>query len=243
MEVISNCKIKMAQDHLKIQPVDYADFKMFRKICETNKDLYTVKIQAAKKSKTYNQVKTVWALVRIIFVSMEGRNPTSTESRELYEELLEEYAEKRPSKINPNKLLPIHVSKADTKACAFFIEGLMYHLALYCDLSLSEQMQVRELMQEWESWHGSVPFEDIENCSMEEYRARHVFSEASGKGGDLHLHHIVTKGSSEKLRDVTANWIMLTIDEHHDLHQYGEKVFLEKYPHLKNKFARARGLK
>lgn len=114
----------------------------------------------------------------------------------------------------------------------------MCHLAQYCDLNTTAQTEVRELLFEWEEWRGTLT-DQVQNCTMEEYRERHPYSEASGKGGSLHLHHIVTKGSCEKLRNVTANWLMLTPQEHENLHQYGYTWFLKTYPHLKGKIERA----
>ena len=222
----------------KVKPLDLSDVKLFEKLLQTNKDFYNMEISTPVNYRTYDQLRTVWKLVTVIFQSQNERSPTEDERYALYEDLLEEYAEKRPSTLDKNKLVPVHISKADTKAGAYFIEGLMCHLSQYCDLNTTAQTEVRELLFEWEEWRGTLT-DKVQNCTMEEYRERHPYSEASGKGGTLHLHHIVTKGSCEKLRNVTANWLMLTPQEHENLHQYGYGWFERTYPHLKGKIERA----
>lgn len=243
MKFTTQVRMKMAKDCVLVQPCNLTDLQLFGKIIEKQKEVLICEVSTPIKAKSYDQVKTVWKLVELIFISQEGRKPTEEERRALYEDLLEEYAMKRPSNINPNKLVPIHVSKTDTKACAYFIQGLMFHLASYCDLNVQDSTQVKQLLAEWQEWYGSIDASEIENVSMAEYHEMHPYSEASGLGGDLHLHHIVPKGASEKLRDVTANWVILTVAEHSFLHNYGEKKFIERFPHLRNKFARANALK
>lgn len=239
MEFTSRINIKKQELSYTISPLDYCDMQLFDRLIKENKEYYDLKLSTPVNHRTYDQLRTVWKLVTVIFQSQNERKPTEQERYELYEDLLEEYAEKRPSTIDKNKLVPVHISKADTKAGAYFIEGLMYHLSEYCDLNMTAQTEVRELLFEWEEWSGTLGFDSIVQCTENEYRERHPFSEASGKGGDLHLHHIVTKGSCEKLRHVTANWLMLTPDEHQKLHQYGYTWFLKTYPHLKGKIERA----
>ena len=236
MEFSTKIKLKKQEKSFVITPLEN-DHILFDKLLNTNNEYFLISISTPIVRKTYSQVKTVWKLVEMIFISQEGRKPTEQERRCLYEDLLEEYGMKRVSSIT-GKLIPIHVSQSDIKACAFFIEGLIIHLASYCELPLQAQTEVKQIIQQWHSFNGTRKIEDVENCSMEEYRARHIVSEASCLGGELHLHHIITKGSDERLRDCTANWIMLTIKEHQLLHQYGEKWFLRKYPHLKEKFER-----
>ena len=236
MELSTKISMKKQDNSFVVTPLEN-DHILFDKILNTKSEYFLISVATPIVKKTYSQVKTVWKLVEMIFISQEGRKPTEHERRCLYEDLLEEYGMKRVSSIT-GKLVPIHVSQADIKACAFFIEGLIIHLASYCELSLQSQTEVKQIIQQWQSINDARSVDDVENCSMEEYRERHIVSEASCLGGELHLHHIITKGSDERLRDCTANWIMLTVKEHQQLHQYGEQWFLGKYPHLKEKFAR-----
>lgn len=228
-------------DYIKLKPCNAGDMVLFDKLLASGCDHFKGTFGTPKKEKTYKQLATVWKLVDIIFKSMEGRKPTSQEARELYEDLLEEYAERRPSSVS-GKLVPVHVSEADTKACAYFIEGLMLHLAQFCDLPMDAQTEVRELFFLQEYYTGKFGADWITQCSEAEYRERHPMSEASGVGGALHLHHLVTRASCEALKNVTANWCMLLPSEHELIHK-NEKKFFELYPHLKPKWERAHMLK
>ena len=243
MEITVPIKLQRESDCIKLFPLQKNDLKLFDLLLQKNAPYIDSVFKTPLRAKTYDQVKTVWKLVEVIFFSMENRKPTTEEKKQLYEDLLEEYAERRPSKLNPDKLIPVHVSKSDTKACAYFIEGLMLHLSQYCDLNMDAQTEVRALLFEWSAFMGNLGAEFIDNCSESEYHQRHPYSEASGKGGTLHLHHIVHKGSHEELRHITANWVMLTPEEHNDLHSNGEEQFLCKYPHLRDKFNRAKSLR
>lgn len=235
-------RIKRCADHVKIQPVNLGDLALFDKMMQGGSETYTGTFSTPKKERTYSQLRTVWKLVTIIFQSMEYRKPTEDERYNLYLDLLDEYGEKRMNPIN-GRLIPVHVSDKDPKACAYFIEGLMLHLAQYCDLQMDAQTQVRSLLFEWELHTGKYGSEFVHQITESEYKLRHPISEASGKGGTLHLHHIVPKGECEALRHVTANWVMLTEDEHMELHRIGVDSWLNKYPHLVPKFARAKQLK
>lgn len=237
MTFTTSFRIKRLADCVKLQPLDFGDLALFDKL--QGSEYYVGTFETPSKRKTYDQVKTVWKLVSVIFQSQEGRKGTKDELYSMYTDLLDEYAMKRPSSLNTEKLVPIHVSEADTKACAYFIEGLMIHLSEYCSLPMNAQTEVREILFEWENWRGNLGVDTVIQCSEQEYRERHPFSEASGKGGCLHLHHIVTKGSNEKLRHITANWLMLTVEEHEKLHRYGYKWFIETFPHLRGKIENA----
>ena len=73
-----------------------------------------------------------------------------------------------------------------------------------------------------------------EFSSVAEMREKVVYSEASGKGGVLHFHHIVTRGACPAAIDKTWNLMALTPDEHNFFHQQCKTWddFLEVYPHL-----------
>ena len=238
MEFYSSVRMKIVNGCIVIKPLRSEDLKLFQNLINEDKySYYDCKFQTPVDVKHFKQVKTVFKIIELIFISENGRKPTKEEKQEFYEYLLEEYAPKRINE-QTEELETVTLSNMTVSECAFFIEGLIIHLSTYCSLPLSAQTEVKQLIQNWYSYYGYVSIDNIENCTMEEYRERHPTSEASGEGGDLHLHHIITKGSDTRLRDCTANWIMLTVKEHRDLHDYGEEVFLRKYPHLINKFKR-----
>ena len=241
MEFKIDFVMKRCSDCVKIQPINKADMVLFDRLIAKNESVYKGTFGTPVHARTYRQIRTIWKLIEIIFISQEGRKPTEEERYELYEDLLDEYAEKRVSKISGN-LVPVRVSKSDTKAGAYFIEGLMLHLSQYCDLPMDAQTEVRALLFEYEYYKGMHGDEYVNQCSENEYRQQHPYSEASGKGGALHLHHLIPKGRNECLRHITANWIQLTAEEHHDLHLKGDEWFLKQFPHLRPKFEYAKEL-
>lgn len=199
------------------------------------------------RKKSYKQLKTVFALVTAIFVSMEGRLPTEDEKYDLYLDLLDVYAIKKPSKIDKLKLRACHISESNSFEAAYFISGLMQHLAESCDLSLDIQTDVRELLWEWEAHRGMAENDPLDyydkDCtkplSEADWRIRHSYSEASGLTGNIQLHHIVTRGENPLSVNEVWNWCALTAEEHALLHQEGEVKFLKKFSHLVGKFRRA----
>lgn len=237
MEISCKVKLNKGIKDYYVTVLENNDKMLFDKLVSKNSEYYICNIKTPLKNKSYSQVKTIWKLIEIIFMSQEFRKPTEEEKKNLCDDLLDEYGMKRLNVIN-KKLVPIRISQSDTKACSYFIEGLILHLANYCDLTLKMQTDVKVVIQDWYNYYNTKPIELVENCTVEEYRERHVVSEASCLGGDLHLHHIITKGSDERLRNCTANWLMLTVEEHNQLHNYGEDYFLKKYPHLVTKFNR-----
>ena len=199
------------------------------------------------RSKSYKQLRTIFALVTAIFVSMDGRLPTEEEKYELYLDLLDAYGMKTPSKIKTNTLRVIHMSEANTFEAAYFINELMLHLSSECGLPLDIQTDVQSLLWEWTIWRGGEQTDPLDYwdsaCTQPideaEWRRRHAYSEASGLKGHIHLHHIATRGAHPEAKDAVWNWCALTHEEHESLHRIGEKAFLQRFPHLSGKFTRA----
>ena len=207
----------------------------------------TVTFDLPYRSKSYKQLKTVFALVTAIFLSQEGRLPTEEEKYDLYLDLLDVYGMKKPNTIKPAQTRPIHLSESNTFEAAYFINGLMLHLSSECGLPLDIQTDVQTLLWEWEMQRGGWQDDPLDYYDAEctqpideaEWRKRHAYSQASGLATAIHLHHIVTRAANHKAIDKVWNWCALTEEEHRELHQYGERMFLQKYPHLAGKFNRA----
>jgi hypothetical protein len=105
-------------------------------------------------------------------------------------------------------------------------------------------------MQAWEEWRGTlendpVDYADLECTrflSEEEWREKHPYSEASGKGGNIEQAHIVSRGADAPDIEKAWNWIALLHEEHMQQHQIGWDGFLQIYPHLRGRVNRARNL-
>jgi hypothetical protein len=199
--------------------------------------------------RTFRQNAAVWKLVTVIFESMEGRLPDEEEKYNLYLDLLEVCADRVPNRLNGGTR-PIHISEADSFEGSRFIDALLNHLAASCDLSLNLQATVQEVLQEWEAWRGEqetdpADYTDSELTAIiseDEWRKKHVYSEASGRGGTIHRAHIVSRGANAADVEKSWNWIALTPEEHEEQHRRGWDEFLRIYPHLKGRVERARRL-
>ena len=228
-----------------LRPSDSRDLIPIRKVFKSKKDreersgleiLLRCEIDAPLQKRSIKELNTAWKLISIIFESMEGRRGTDEELYSLYEDLLTEYAEKTPCTLYPNRLRPVRLSEANTVQAATFIDGLIYHLCMLCDLKQDLQADVRMVIYEFEEWRGKQKEDFTATMTESKWRERAVYSEASGIGTDIDLHHMMGKGAHEILRNDPENWIALNRVEHEEFHNEGEENFLQKYPHLKGRF-------
>jgi len=211
----------------------------YQRECRTEKEiLLKCEIDAAFQHRTFKQLAAVWKLVEIIFYSENGRKPTESEKYELYLDLLELYADKIPNRYN-NELRVIHISEANTMAAAHFISGLLYHLNTMCNLTNDLEASVRKILYEWEIWRGKQIVDFADEVSVTELRNRIRVSEATGRQ-PVEFHHIISRGACPLAIDKAWNLIALTDEEHRFFHSAGIGKFLERYPHLKNRFERAK---
>jgi hypothetical protein len=209
----------------------------------------TVTLELPYQRRTFKQNAAVWKLVTAIFESMEGRLPDEEEKYNMYLDLLEVYAERVPNKISGGTR-PVHISESNSLEGSNFIDGLLYHLATECALSYGVQTTVQEVLEEWEAWRGRLEtdyadYTDHEQTKMlteKEWRAKHVYSEASGRGGPIERAHIVSRGADAADIEMSWNWIAFTPDEHAEQHRRGWDEFLQIYPHLRGRVERARRL-
>ncbi len=236
------------KNQIVLRATDSKDMQLINKLFESKKSreersnneiLLKCEIDAQFQKRSFKQLASVWKLVTVIFESMENRKPTESERYDLYLDLLEMYADKTPSKIKKDTLRPVHISESNTVAAARFIDGLLYHLATECQLSYDMQADVRKVLYEWEMWRGQQEKDFNDNATVSEWRERAVYSEASGLGGNVDCHHIVSRGSAPQFADCAWNVLALTREEHIFFHQNGWNVFLDKYPHLRGKVERA----
>ena len=202
--------------------------------------LLKCEIDAAFQKRSFKQLAAVWKLVTVIFESEEGRLPLDEEKYNLYLDLLDLYADKIPNRYN-NQLRSIHISEANTVAGSHFLEGLLYHLTTMCNLTMDQESTVRSVLYDWEISRGKVEDDINDSRTIEDLKKYVKFSEASGRGGAIHLHHIVSRGACPAAIDKAWNIVALTPDEHNFYHQQckTDDEFFEVYPHLKGKFEKA----
>ena len=198
--------------------------------------LLQVTLDAPFQKRSIKELNTAWKLIGIIFESEFGRRGCESELYQMYEDLLPEYAEKTPCLLFPDRLRPVRLSEANTVQAATFIDGLIYHLCTLCNLKQDLQADVRSVIYEFEEWRGKQKEDFTATMTESKWRERAVYSEASGIGTDIDLHHMMGKGAHEILRNDPENWIALNRVEHEEFHNEGEENFLQKYPHLKGRF-------
>lgn len=234
------------KNQIILRATDNNDLLMIKKMFDSKKSreerskqeiLLKCEIDAQFQKRSFKQLATVWVLVTVIFESMEGRKPTESERYDLYLDLLEGYADKVPSKIT-GELRSVRISESNTMAAARFIDGLLYHLATYCELKTDLQADVRKVLYEWELWRGKQN-EDINDYrTLDDLKERVKYSEASGKS-PVEYHHIVSRGAAPQFIDCAWNILALTHEEHMFFHKYGWNTFLDKYPHLRGRVEKA----
>lgn len=248
MKIISHFHGCLRNDYIVLKPVDNKDRFIIEKLFKNKSDreirhqqevLLRCEISAPYQNKTFKQNNAVWILVGIIFQSLENRNGTAEELYDVYSSLLEEYAQKVPSRLT-GKLRTLHLSEMNTVQAGRFIDSILYHIATYCDLNYDQQTDVRKFIYEWEEWKNKKENEYVEFDTIAEMREKVVFSEASGKT-PVHFHHIVSRGACPMAIDKTWNILALTPDEHNFFHQQCKSYdeFLEVFPHLKGKIEKA----
>lgn len=239
--------LKRTPEGVLVIPATKADETVFCSYVEQAANKYVcVDLKNLKATKTYDQLKAAWALIDLIFQSLYFRKPTGIERKQMYYDLLKEFAPKRKSLFKQGEEEPLTFSEMSKQELSSFIQSLIALLADCCDLGVEEQMLVKDIFLEWQAYKSSLdkdPDDYDENgelLDMETWRNRHTVSFASGIGGDLDLAHIVSRGADVIHKDCCWNVMMLTHEEHMKQHQVGWNKFLELYPHLRGRVERAR---
>jgi hypothetical protein len=252
-------KLKKGESpYVVLKEINRAGTDMLRRIFEKKREweennqkefFLCLELELRHQKRTFKQNSTVWKLVECIWASMEKDPPTEEEKYSLYLDLLEVYADKTKNRIT-GELRPIHISESNPLEGAHFIDNLLYHLATMCNLDYGTQSQVIDVLQDWESWRGTLEIDPMDYSDTEctrlltedEWREKHPVSEASGQGGSIDRAHIVSRGSDTQDIEKAWNWIALTHEEHMQQHQIGWDAFLQIYPHLRGRVDRARNL-
>lgn len=238
-------------------PATKADKTVLDTFCISTGNKYvTLTANYARANKSYDQVKTVFALINLRFKIQHHRPPTDTEQAYVYNYFLRKYADKVPNPINPDMLEPITLSKMTKAQAAAFIGSIIADIYEYAGNSLTDtqEIELKEIFQEFQDGicHGvgnPIDYDKDGNMlSEKEWREKNHYSFASGVvTEDLQLHHILTRNGHEAFRDCSWNWIMLTDEEHIKIiHAQGWKKFIDIFPHtakrIKNAYDMAKEL-
>lgn len=240
----------MRGDYIILKPKNKRDIEICQRLFNSKTEreqrrqqeiFIDVSLDIPFQKRSIKQSNLAFKLVDIIFVSMENRKPCESERLSLYYELLEVYADREPCRLRDGTK-PVHLSQANTVQVANFIDNLIGYVAELTKLPLDQQTEAFEVIKEWEMWRGQQPVDFTAKMTESEWRERAKYSEASGLRTNLDLHHILTKGAHENLRNNPENWMCLTREEHQLFHDKGEKTFIQNFPHLEGRIQKAHEL-
>lgn len=200
----------------------------------------TVTANFSRSNKTYDQVKTVFALSSIMFQCQYFRKPSQEENYKYYRSLLDDYAPREPDIRNPEKEVAKSLESMSKSEAAQFINNLIGILVEYCDLTPEQQVDVRGIFQEFkkETMTGNGNPVDYDpnghEYTIDEWCEVNNISMASGvNDGTLEIAHIITKSKRPDIRNCTWNFLRLTHYEHLEIqHRKGWQELLNIYPHL-----------
>lgn len=234
---------KFSNGSYLLLPATPADKFVLNGFCESvGQNYVTVTVNRNRGTKSYDQVKTIFALINIRFYLKNHRYPTDTEQAKEYSDLLWKYAEREPVAGSSNETAPITLSAMSKSQAAMFISSIIAEVYEYMGNGLNDSMEIelKEIFEEFQAANGygvgnPVDYDKDGNLlSMDEWRAKNHFSFASGvKTEDLQLHHILSRGAHKAYEDCAWNWIMLTDYEHNRIihAKGGWQKFIELFPH------------
>jgi hypothetical protein len=210
----------------------------------------TVTVNYARGNKSYDQVKTIFALINLRFSLQHHRQPTDKEQAMVYSSFLWKYADKVPNPLNPEEEGPVPLSEMDKGQAASFIGSIIADIYEYAGNTLTDtqQVELKEIFEEFQTANfqgigNPVDYDKDGNLlSEEEWRVKNHFSFASGVASeDMQLHHILSRGSHPQFEHVAWNWIMLTEEEHmRIIHAKGGwQKFIEIFPHCAKRIKNA----
>lgn len=234
-----------------IRTVTRADEKNLLSFLEEVKDKpLSVELKDVSAGKTYDQLKTVYALSSIIYETMFFERPTDSQNHSFVTDLVTMFGEKRASLVRPEEEVSIPVKEMNKYQISDLIYKMSNFLIQMCQLPPRLDIDVRELFTEWQDWRSSLKHDiaDMDEngnyLSLIEWKEKNNFSFASGKSSayePLEVAHIVSRGADKEDIEEVWNLMMLTHYEHIEImHKKGWNAFLELFPHLRGRVERAR---
>ena len=239
--VIFKAKARQFQNGCLLLPATEKDKQLLNSFCETLGNRYaTVTANFSKNNKSYDQVKTVWALCTLLYQVNYDRIPTKIERDKMYDSLLDDFAPKEPDIRHPEKMVPIHLSRMSKMEAAQFINAIFNLIIENCDLTDKQQVSVRELFTEFKRETSTgvgnpCDYDEEGNLlSIDEWCERNNVSMASGvNDGTLQCCHILSRKHRPDLENCVWNMLRMTHYEHIEIqHRKGWKELLSIYPHL-----------
>lgn len=249
MKAVLKCVPRLFKNGYLLIPATASDKYQLSSICESiGSGVATVTVSHTKRLKTYDQCKTVFALITLYFFIIKGRYPTESEKALVYSKLLWQYAPRTEDPLNPDETVPIPLSEMSVQQAAIFINSIMGEIYEYKNgLTDYQEIELKRLFEEFYGANGfgennPIDYDSEGNLLTEaEWRLKNNFSFASGiQDETLQLHHILSRGAFPQYADCAWNWIMLTDDEHNRMfHDHGWEYFLNIFPHCARRIKEA----
>jgi hypothetical protein len=208
---------------------------------------YNITIEKRLSGRSFKQNATYWALVSLFWYTQNEGEISEYEKRLESFNILLKYG----------KTMAVGGGRAPVTDIKLYTKDEMTSILslMFCELaSMSDkpyfvaqnastafidfQEYLSGLEHDCNDYYPDYGF-PLKEAEEEYWRQIHPVSQASGQGGVLHLHHIHSRKARPDLKDRSWNWLMLTAQEHSELHNDGQRAFIKKYPHLRGRFARA----
>lgn len=214
---------------LILDPADKAVYAKTLEEAYSKKKRVKAMFQTETKDRTDPQLRLYWALVTLVLKVVNGRAPTEEERMEYHEDLKARYANRRPSRLHPEVLVPIGMSDGDISDAGALIDGV-YQDLFDLDLSTKQQSEAKDLWKQyWEM--GGQRYKD-----EKDFRNRAKICCACGSGESIERAHIQSRGANHARIEDPTNYLPLCTKCHKEQHQHGVEEFLRKYPHLENRW-------
>lgn len=225
---------------LPATPNDKRTLDMFCNNLPQN-DYVRVVLSETKANKSYDQVRTIWALISIIYEIDNHSKPTAEQAALYYTHFINLYAPMQDDPLDPTKKIPVTLSKMTKYEATVFVNCLMKEAMQRMGISPDKSLivDVEELFTEFIEWRNKQKIDPIdvdENgnwLSIDEWCERNPASMASGSTEELEVCHIITKSKRPDLRECVWNLLRMTHYEHIEIqHRFGWERLLSIYPHL-----------
>lgn len=258
--------LKKQNEYFIIVPATKADKMNLNIYADAADGKYlNIVMKSGSGTKTYSQLKTAYALFQMYFIANKGRKPTSAELKLTHDYILEHYGEKKEVQEifgEQTKTVVMGLSEYSKQQLARLIQTLIQLLHENTQeilTSADDLIDLGDLFTEWEEYlslQKDDPTDFNENgeyLSLDEYRATHTVSYASGRtcgidGSPLEMAHIISKGSDPAFENCCWNVMMLTHEEHvgimhsQEIREGGWNALIARYPHIRGRVERAYAL-
>ena len=201
-----------------------------------------VVLEEQRANKSYDQVKTLWALVSILYEMTNQCRPTAAQAAAMYASLIQSYAPTTADPRNPGGRIYVTLSHMNKYEASVFINSVMQECIERMGQSPDSgiAVDVQDLFAQFVEWRGRQRRDPVDVdgeggwLSMREWCMRNSASMATGlASGDLEVAHIITRKARPDLADCVWNCLRLTHYEHIEIqHRKGWQELLSLYPHL-----------